>query len=79
MSNKVRDVVIFFAIAFGLTFLASQLPNPAVGAVAKLLLCGFGPLVSGLICYRLLKTRNVLGFRCWEAGLFSASRCVSSP
>jgi membrane protease YdiL (CAAX protease family) len=62
MSKKLRDVAIFFAIAFGLTSLASQLPDLAIGTLnIKLHLCGFGPLVSGLICYRLPKTRNAIG------------------
>jgi membrane protease YdiL (CAAX protease family) len=60
MSKKLRIVVIFFALAFVLTFLANQLPGLSFGAFnLKLILCGFGPLVSGLLCYWLLKTKNV--------------------
>ena len=78
MSKKLRDVVIFFAIAFGLTFLASQLPDLAVGTFhTKLLLCGFGPLVSGLICYRLLKTRNAIGVSLLGTRpVFSVAVCI---
>ena len=78
MSNKVRDVVIYFAIAFGLTFLASQLPDLAIGACnIKLLLCGFGPLVSGLICYQLLKTKNAIGVSLLGTRpVFSVAVCI---
>ena len=78
MSKKLRDVVIFFAIAFGLTFLASQLPDLAIGTFnIKLLLCGFGPLVSGLICYRLLKTRNAIGVSLLGTRpVFSVAVCI---
>ena len=76
MNKKIRDVAIFFVIAFGLTFLASQLPDLGSGAL-NLLLCGFGPLVSGLICYWLLKTKNdlkisLLGTR----PVFSVAMCI---
>ncbi len=61
MSSRFRDIIIYFVIAFGMTYLAGQLPDLALGAFdLKLLLCGFGPLVGGLICYRLLKTRNAI-------------------
>jgi len=78
MSKKLRDVVIYFAIAFGLTSLASQLPDLAIGTVhIKLLLCGFGPLVSGLICYRLLKTRNAIGVSLLGTRpVFSVAVCI---
>ncbi len=78
MSKKLRDVVIYFAIAFGLTSLASQLPDLAIGTVhIKLLLCGFGPLVSGLICYRLLKTRNAIGISLLGTRpVFSVAVCI---
>jgi hypothetical protein len=78
MSNKARDVVIYFAIAFGLTFLASQLPDLAIGACnIKLLLCGFGPLVSGLICYQLLKTKNAIGVSLLGTRpVFSVAVCI---
>jgi len=78
MSKKLRDVVIFFAIAFGLTFLASQLPDLAAGTFhTKLLLCGFRPLVSGLICYRLLKTKNAIGISLLGTRpVFSVAVCI---
>ena len=78
MSEKLRDVVIFFAIAFGLTFLASQLPDLAIGTFnIKLLLCSFGPLVSGLICYQLLKTKNAIGVSLLGTRpVFSVAVCI---
>ena len=78
MSKKLRDVAIYFAIAFGLTSLASQLPDLAVGTFhTKLLLCGFGPLVSGLICYRLLKTKNAIGISLLGTRpVFSVAVCI---
>ena len=78
MSKKLRDVVIFFAIAFGLTFLASQLPDLAVGVLnIKLLLYSFGPLASGLICYGLLKTKNDIGVSLLGTKpVFSVAVCI---
>ncbi|MBT4868044.1 MAG: CPBP family intramembrane metalloprotease [Planctomycetaceae bacterium] len=78
MSKKIRDVVIYFAIAFGLTFLATQLPDLAFGAFKlKLLLYGFGPLVSGLICYWLLKTPNAIGVSLLGTRpVFSVAVCI---
>lgn len=62
MSTQLRNIAVFFVVAFGLTFLASQLPDLALGNFNfKLILCGFGPLVSGLLCYQFLKTKNSLG------------------
>jgi hypothetical protein len=61
MNKKLRDITLFFIVAYGLTLLASQLPPLAIGVFKlNLLLWGLGPLVSGLVCYRLLKTRNSL-------------------
>lgn len=38
---------------------------------------GFGPLVSGLICYRLLKTRNVIGVSLLGTRpVFSVAVCI---
>ncbi len=78
MSKKLRDVAIYFAIAFGLTYLASQLPNLAISTPEiKLLLCGFGPLVSGLVCYRLLKTGNAIGVSLLGTRpVFSVAVCI---
>lgn len=78
MKKKLRDVVIYFAIAFALTYLASQLPDLAIGTFnIKLLLCSFGPLVSGLICYRLLKTRNAIGVSLLGTRpVFSVAVCI---
>ena len=78
MSKKLRDVAIYFAIAFGLTFLASRLPDLAIGTFnIKLFLCSFGPLVSGLICYRLLKTRNTIGVSLLGTRpVFSVAVCI---
>ncbi len=56
-----RDIATFFALAFGLSYLGSRLPEMAIGAWNfRLILCGFGPLVSGLVCYRAFKVRNEL-------------------
>lgn len=62
MNTRVRDIFVFFAGAFGLTFLASQLPELTIGKFGvNLVLCGLGPLLSGLACYSLLKTKNETG------------------
>jgi hypothetical protein len=78
MSNRLRDIIIFFSIAFGLTFLAAQVPALAVGSFnIKLLLCGFGPLLSGLICYRLLRTKNTVGTSLFGTRpVFSVTVCI---
>lgn len=78
MTKKLRDVAIYFTIAFGLTFFASQISDRAFGTFAiKLILCGFGPLASGLICYRLLKTRNAIGISLLGTRpVFSVAVCI---
>jgi membrane protease YdiL (CAAX protease family) len=60
VSEQLRNIVVFFVVAFGLTFCANQMPDLAYGNF-KLVLCGFGPLVSGLLCYQFLKTKNAVG------------------
>lgn len=78
MNQKIRDIGIFIALAAGLTFLASRLPELKFGVFnLKLLLCGCGPLVSGLICYWVLKTKNVTGVSILGARpVFSVAVCV---
>jgi membrane protease YdiL (CAAX protease family) len=50
-------ILTFFVLAFGLTFAFSLLPNIPLGNIdIKDILCGFGPLLSGLICYGIFKT-----------------------
>lgn len=62
MSKRIRNIAVFFVIAFSLTFLGSQLPDLGYGNFGiKLILCGLGPSVSGLLCYQFLKTKNELG------------------
>jgi membrane protease YdiL (CAAX protease family) len=51
------SIITFFVIAFGLTFAFSKLPQLSFLADRhKDILCGFGPLISGLICYKLFAT-----------------------
>lgn len=51
------SILTFFAIALGLTFVLSKCPTISFYSVdLKDILCGFGPLISGLICYRLFAT-----------------------
>lgn len=78
MSRELRNSAIFFVIAFGLTFAASQLPELAVGKFSiNLLLWGSGPLLSGLLCYQLLKTKNTLGITLLGTRpLFSLLVCI---
>ncbi len=55
--RTILSITSFFLMAFGLTFLISQLPTIMFFSVdLKDILCGFGPLISGLICYQLFKT-----------------------
>jgi len=61
MRKALPCVGVFFALAVGLTFLASQLPELAFEHFdARLVLCGCGPLLSGLFCYRFFKTDNAI-------------------
>jgi Type II CAAX prenyl endopeptidase Rce1-like len=51
------SIITFFVIAFGLTFAFSKLPAiPFYSVDIKDILCGFGPLISGLVCYKLFST-----------------------
>jgi hypothetical protein len=51
------SIITFFVIAFGLTFEFSKLPAILFYSVdIKDFLCGFGPLISGLVCYKLFST-----------------------
>ncbi|PZU79590.1 MAG: hypothetical protein DI529_17415 [Chryseobacterium sp.] len=51
------NIITFFAIAFGLTFAFNKLPPMLFYSVdIKDIICGFGPLISGLICYKLFAT-----------------------
>ena len=51
------SIITFFLIGFGLTFSFSKLPAISFYSVdIKDILCGFGPLISGLICYKLFST-----------------------
>lgn len=69
---KTKDltrIFTFFLIAFGLTFAFNHLPAIPVYAVdlkstifytvdLKDIICGFGPLISGLTCYKIFKTKT---------------------
>ncbi|MBS1774670.1 MAG: CPBP family intramembrane metalloprotease [Bacteroidetes bacterium] len=51
------SIITFFVIAFGLTFAFSKLPPiPFYSIDIKDILCGFGPLISGVICYKFFAT-----------------------
>ena len=51
------SIITFFIIAFGLTFAFSKFPSiPFYSVDIKDILCGFGPLISGLICYKVFAT-----------------------
>lgn len=55
--NIFFSIITFFVIAFGLTFVFSKLPHISFYSIdIKDILCGFGPLLSGLICYKLFAT-----------------------
>ena len=49
----------FFVLAFALTFALNQLPPFTVAGVdLKSIVCGFGPLLSGIVCYKFFRTPN---------------------
>ncbi|MEJ7625884.1 MAG: CPBP family glutamic-type intramembrane protease [Ferruginibacter sp.] len=51
------SILTFFLIAFILTFAFSQLPLLMLYSVnITEILCGAGPLISGLLCYKIFKT-----------------------
>lgn len=55
--QTVLSIITFSVIAFGLTFAFSNLPVISFYSVdVKDILCGFGPLMGGLICYKLFST-----------------------
>lgn len=57
--DSVLPILVYFFGAFALTFAFSKLPELKVGAIdCKDILCGWGPLLSGLACYRLFKVPN---------------------
>ncbi len=60
IKNKLFQSLTFFVIAFGLTFLLDKyLPEISyLGIQIKLILVGLGPLLSGLICYKIFETKN---------------------
>lgn len=57
--RNVRSIGVYFLGAFGLTFLFSRLPEFSLGTIdVKEILCGWGPLLSGLICYKVFNVPN---------------------
>ncbi len=60
MTQKpILQLLVFFVLACGFTFLASKIGAGTVWRIdLGLVLCSLGPLLSGLICYRLFKTEN---------------------
>ncbi len=58
--SKFLQSLIFFAIAFILTFIFNRfLPELSIlGIDLKLIIVGFGPLLSGLFCYQIFNTAN---------------------
>lgn len=60
--DKVLPILVYFGGAFCLTFVFSQLPRWTIGTLdATDILCGWGPLFSGLACYSLFKVPNYYG------------------
>ncbi len=60
-SSMHRTIAVFFVFAFCLSYAGSQLPDMTSGNWnIRLILCGCGPLVSGLVCYPAFKVRNEL-------------------
>lgn len=54
------SVLTFFVLAVILTFLINQFPPVHIWKIdITPILCGFGPLLSGMLCYQLFKTENV--------------------
>ena len=57
--GKLLPIIVYFLGACSLTFAFSQLPKLTLGAIdCKDILCGWGPLFSGLVCYQLFKIPN---------------------
>ncbi len=57
--RRLLSIGVYFLGAFGLTFLFSQLPKLMLGGIdVKDILCGWGPLLSGLICYKVFSVPN---------------------
>lgn len=57
--SKLLSIIVYFLGAFGLTFAFSQLPELRVATIdCRDILCGWGPLFSGLLCYQLFKVPN---------------------
>ena len=56
---SVLPIAVYFSGAFGLTYVFNQLPELILLSIdVKEILCGWGPLLSGLICYQLFKVPN---------------------
>jgi membrane protease YdiL (CAAX protease family) len=77
------SIFTFFVLAFGLTYGFSSLPSIPVATVdLRDILCGFGPLLSGLICYRIFKTPTTYSatgaqpMKTWLIVLASASTFI---
>ena len=57
--SRLLSIIVYFLGAFGLTFAFSQLPELRVATIdCKDILCGWGPLISGLVCYQLFEVPN---------------------
>ncbi len=53
------QLLTFFLLAFAFSFLANRLPLSSFkGLDIKTILCGMGPLLSGILCYRIFKQPN---------------------
>jgi membrane protease YdiL (CAAX protease family) len=51
------SIITFFVLAFAISFVFSKLPVFSYQSInSKDIICGFGPLISGLICYQIFKT-----------------------
>lgn len=57
--GKLVPILVYFVGAFSLTFAFSQLPKWTIGTLdCTDILCGWGPLFSGLACYQFFKVPN---------------------
>lgn len=58
--TKYFQVLIFYAMAFGLAFLLNRcLPEIKTAQIdIKTIITGFGPLLGGLFCYQFFGTKN---------------------
>ena len=62
ITKTIPAIGTFFAFALGLSFVASLLPPFVIGNFdVRLVLCGFGPMAAGMLCYRLYRRKNALG------------------